>query len=710
MVPLQGHEDWISNRSYVRDSLCAALRIPIPEPSPTGERNTAPLLAQLRERYEWAERHLVRWRRSGPLQRSLMRLQQLLPLSPVELHILEFAICMQLHATLREAVEQVGDMLSHKVLRTLALLLALPEHEVQLALRNAGTLHRSGLLRFEGTLGTLHDQLQLISTEFAETMAHGEVETQKVLRGMICCAPASDLQAQDFEHLQHSLPALQHYLRYCVQHRQHGANVLLYGPPGTGKTQLARLLAQQCDCPLFEVATQNCDGEPIVGISRMRAYRMAQALLGGTQSLLLFDEVDDVFRDSDFESKRTDGQLQKPWMNHALEHNALPTLWLCNGIDGIDPAYIRRFDFVLELPVPPQSQRHRIARAHCGDWVPDEVLQRLAQSAQLTPAVVARASRVEQAVEAWRRQEQAMQSLPAGCPAQAAIDCAPLGTPAPAPVAVPSQHTASDRLPARSKLLESLINHTLRAQGHRPLVRHDPTRLPEVYDPAFVHTDVDLQALADGIARTRSARLCLYGAPGTGKTAYARWLAKQLDMPLQVQRASDLMSRYVGATEANIATAFNQAEESGALLLIDEVDSFLQDRQQARHSWEVTAVNEMLTQMEAFAGVLVTTTNLMQDLDPAALRRFDLKARFDYLRPAQAWQLFTHYCTHLHLPADSSALQPAVARLTKLAPGDFAAVVRQQRFRPLRTARELLKALEAECRLKPAGAQAVGFV
>ena len=85
---------------------------------------------------------------------------------------------------------------------------------------------------------------------------------------------------------------------------------------------------------------------------------------------------------------------------------------------------------------------------------------------------------------------------------------------------------------------------------------------------------------------------------------------------------------------------FLDAAEENAVLLLDEADSFLRDRTGATRSWEVSEVNEMLTQMECFNGIFIASTNLMGSLDPAALRRFDMKVKFDYLKPAQAWQLF----------------------------------------------------------------------
>jgi SpoVK/Ycf46/Vps4 family AAA+-type ATPase len=203
--------------------------------------------------------------------------------------------------------------------------------------------------------------------------------------------------------------------------------------------------------------------------------------------------------------------------------------------------------------------------------------------------------------------------------------------------------------------------------------------------------------------------LCLYGPPGTGKTAYARWLAEQMGVPLLTQRASDLMSKWLGENEKNIARAFKQAEQEGAPLLIDEIDSFLQDRRGAQRSWEVSQVNEMLTQMESFSGVFIASTNLMQGLDQAALRRFDLKVKFDFLKSEQACELLRRYCLKLEIDPPQPEQLAKMMRLTQLTPGDFAAVARQNRFRPITSPAVLVAALEAECAVKEGAKSAIGF-
>jgi AAA+ superfamily predicted ATPase len=126
---------------------------------------------------------------------------------------------------------------------------------------------------------------------------------------------------------------------------------------------------------------------------------------------------------------------------------------------------------------------------------------------------------------------------------------------------------------------------------------------------------------------------------------------------------------------------FDEARDDDAVLLLDEADSFLRDRRGAQRSWEVTQVNELLTQMEDFQGLFICATNLLDELDEASLRRFDLKIKFGFLQPDQAWILFRQT-----LKQHGSALKAAkkwksrLADVDNLTPGDFATVVRQNRL------------------------------
>jgi len=250
----------------------------------------------------------------------------------------------------------------------------------------------------------------------------------------------------------------------------------------------------------------------------------------------------------------------------------------------------------------------------------------------------------------------------------------------------------------------------LKAQGHPDPAKESIQLVqPGLYDIGHLNTSADLSQIAANLRKSPSARLCLYGPPGTGKTSFGHWLANEIGQPLLLRKASDLLSPYVGVTEQKIARTFETAKQDGAVLLIDEVDSFLRDRTQTRHSWEVTQINEMLTQIESFPGILIASTNLIGQLDPASMRRFDIKLHFGYLLPDQASRLFVSYCQNLKLPRPTSADLELAATMDVSAPGDFAAVARQHRFQPFRDAHSLLQAVIAESELKAQRSRRIGF-
>jgi len=169
-----------------------------------------------------------------------------------------------------------------------------------------------------------------------------------------------------------------------------------------------------------------------------------------------------------------------------------------------------------------------------------------------------------------------------------------------------------------------------------------------------------------------------------------------------VRQASDLMSKYIGETEQNMAAMFRDAEAEGAILLLDEADSFLQDRRGAQRSYEVSEVNEMLQGMERFRGIFVCTTNLMDRIDQAALRRFTFKLQFHPLTRDQRESVFLQEAC----AGDAAQLGPALSRrlaaLEHLCLGDFAAVKRQALILDAALSPdEFLEQLEAEHRIKP---------
>ena len=678
LVTLKGHRTFITPYGFdekelarwlgLLDNLTEEQEDEAPKPTPT-RRTLTRMLAQ-------AERRAHQIQVPTTLASNVARIAALVGLSDVECRVLEFVLLMRGNQHLNQACEHVKNLDTPSLAHALGVILGQSPDAIRQALRGDGLLAKTGLVSVDmRSTRSLDVKFDLLSNKLPYRLIESEMQPTDWLKDMIVPSGPGHLDFEDYAHCAKALQVLRPYLRQALDQGQSGVNVLLYGPPGTGKTQLAKLLAKDLGCELFEVTTEDEDEEPISGRKRIKALSATHSLFARRQALVMFDEIEDAFNSPDDNDtklsdmfKRSPGQT-KGWINRLLETNQLPTLWIGNSLMGMDAAFIRRFDVVLEIPVPPQAQRERIIRnASCG-LLSDAAIKRIAQSEALAPAVVTRSSRVIQSIAT---------QLPEG-----------QVTPA----------------------LEQLINQTLQAQSHPTLARHHPHSLPEVYDPAFVNTDTDLLAMAAQLRQHQTGRICLYGPPGTGKTAYGRWLAQELGKPLHVKRASDLISMWVGETEKNLAKAFAQAEEADALLLIDEVDSFLQNREGAQRRWEVSQVNEMLTQMETFGGVFIASTNLMAGLDSAALRRFDLKLKFDYLKIQQALQLLQRHCQHMGLSEPTPQDRHALAALGQLTPGDYAAVVRQSRLRPIQSASHMVQALVEECALKP-GAQtrSIGFI
>ena len=603
------------------------------------------------------------------VEKNIDCLSDLIGLSMTERKILTFAVILKTSRILDDTADLLGDMSLNKLFRTLTLVLNLPESDIRVALNSKGLLDRTGLLKKARGITTLGSQFDLLSSHFAHTLASGETDPINLLRDKISLSSPPTLNISDYGHMASALKVLRTYLKNAVHNKRKGVNIFLYGAPGTGKSQLAKILAQEMGCELLEVSSENEYGEPVSGAQRLCAFYAAQCFFAKGEVMILFDEVEDVFDGGGgVITQKSTAQNSKAWINRILEENTVPTLWLSNSVTCLDAAFIRRFDMVIELMPPPKKQREQMISKMCSGLLNDSTVKRLAVCEELMPAVVARAVSVVQSIS----------------------------------------HELDDSESAAA--IESLISNTLEAQGHRPIQKNDANRVPDLYDPLFIHADADLAFITDGLVGSKSGRLCLYGPPGTGKTAYGRWLADQMGVPLLVKKASDLLGMYVGQNEKNIARAFKQAEQENAVLLMDEVDSFLQDRRGSKQSWETSLVNEMLTQMEAFSGVFIASTNLMDGLDQAALRRFDLKVKFDFLTDMQSVEMLRCYCLDLRLAMPSEEQQAQILHLTNLTPGDFAVVARQHRFRPIKDATAMIIALGAECSMKEGAKASIGFL
>lgn len=544
------------------------------------------------------------------------------------------------------------------------------------ALRPNGKLFRSGLFETRHMFSSDCNPLEL-NSRACSALTSPRFEIDQFLRCLIRKGGKPRLKLDDYAHISDAA-LVRRYVADSSARRRKGVNVLLYGLPGTGKTEFVRALASALILELHEVPNEDEDGDPIRGNQRFSSYAICQKILAERhRQLILFDEVEDVFGNGATALFALFGQasegagtlLGKSWTNEVLETNAVPTVWVCNDIRAMDSAYVRRFDVVVEFRAPgPAATRKVIARYFQPGELSDACADRLATIERLPPAQIERAAKVVRSLRS----------------------------------------TSVER---RDREALRLIETSLRAMDIK--VTAATSALPPHYDAAFINADRDLAPLIEGLRQGMTARMCFYGPPGTGKTALAHHFGRELGLPVQVKRASDLLDCYVGETEKKIAAAFRDAQEAHAILIIDEADSFLRDRAGASRSWEVTQVNELLTQMEAFEGVFIASTNLIDMLDAASLRRFDLKVKFDYLTPAQRRAMLARVETQpSSAPGEDERAQQAIDHLEWLTPGDFANALRQLRVTgEAVTPARLVALLQAEAAMKPEGRhRAIGFM
>jgi hypothetical protein len=215
----------------------------------------------------------------------------------------------------------------------------------------------------------------------------------------------------------------------------------------------------------------------------------------------------------------------------------------------------------------------------------------------------------------------------------------------------------------------------------------------EAFDRHLRTTDTD---------EVTNMNLLFYGPPGTGKSELARYIGNRLDREIICKRISDLQSMYVGEGEKNIKQAFLEAENEEAILIIDEADSLLFSRDRARHSWEISFTNEFLTQMERYRGILICTTNRLNELDEASLRRFNHKIGFDYLEPDGNVIFYDKLLADLVSAPLNDQIRQQLRQIRDLAPGDFKTVRDKFKFHPKSelTHQVLLEALSEESDIK----------
>lgn len=613
-----------------------------------------------------------------PLFKNIDLLAELLDLTESDQAILTFATGLAVFPEFSCAIIPRSEKTTTRSLcRLMSRLTGINERELQRSFAQDSTLISSGLVNVKRGSCDLEDKVGLMEG-LEDVMLTPHKKVDDMVGRFMRRAAAPTLTLNNFPHMNKDWELLGKYLSNALNGKTRGVNVLFYGKPGVGKNEFVQALAKELNIDLFEVSYTDEDGDPIKGKARLQAYALCQRLLAQNQNtMLLFDEIEDVFESGgnlfsklfggDDDEQSDINSIGKAWINRTLENNPVPAIWISNRIVQIDKAYLRRFDYSVSFATPPQSVRTTIARHHLDCFNPPQAwIERLAANESIIPAQFERAAKVARIA------------------------------------------SANDNSCAM-ELVEQTLDRSINLLGQRRTPNRNILRTG--YSLEWLNTDIPIASLVEGVKRRPRGTFCFYGTAGTGKSELARYMSDQIGKPMILKRASDILSKWVGESEKNIANMFAEARQQDTVLVLDEADSFLSDRRDAVRSWEVTQVNELLTQMEAFEGVFICTTNLMSKLDQASLRRFAFKVRFNPLKPDQRIAMFRQELARLG--GDVTTCQewaPLVCSLRQLTPGDFAVASRQfEMWDEVGTPGRLYEVLKKECEAKEKVPRKIGF-
>jgi len=570
-------------------------------------------------------------------------------LSPAEERLLAFCATIARNFPLQRIVDEILRSARTDVRMLRALTGASPEEAVKI-MDGKTAIVRAGLIYIEDDEDDFSETF-VMRAQVSAVIQREHDEPAALLQGLLRPAPESQIRLEDVGHLKEKIDAAMRVLTGSCASGATGVNILLYGPPGTGKTETARLLCETAGLKAYMIGEMEDEDLDLSREDRIADFRTAQSLLErDRESVCIFDEMEDL---TTFDI----GEASKIFMNRLLEENATPVIWIANNLRAIPDVLIRRMSFAFEVPVPPAKVQKSMLRDMANQMkipLEDSDIDAMQKLTQVVPAVARNALRAAQ--------------LAGGGVGEA-------------------------------KLAWQGLNEALRGAAFPAVSK----TAQDLFRPEMSVADTDLIQMADRLADRGASRVsfCFYGLPGTGKSAFARYLSDRMGVRTIEKRGSDILGSYVGETEKNIALAFEQARDEGAALIFDEIDSLLTSRSNHVRSWETSQVNELLKALEDHPAPVFGCTNLVENLDQAALRRFLFRVKFKALTPDKARHCFEHYL--------GMAPPASLDEVTGLVPADFGLVKARVEILGISDLEEMVRLLGEEAKSRSPESRPIGF-
>lgn len=398
-----------------------------------------------------------------------------------------------------------------------------------------------------------------------------------------------------------------------------GQNIIIHGNTGTGKSELVYALAKYFKLNFYSALPSESLLKDMH--FRRKALSVAQYWIDSSHSFILVDHAEELLSIKNNMYSSFVNFEQLAWVNNYLDSSKQNIIWIVRDLSGLDDSTKRRFSFSLNIDenfnINNNNHNHNYNHnSHsCNNYDTDDIQ----------------------------------------------ID--------------------SNIIKNQKLLLSQKIFNNYSSKGISNTKFYNIDALNTDFPPSkilnlinkFFQSNQEISFISNNLS------ILLHGPSGSGKTEFVKHIAQQLQVDLIEMRASDLRSKYIGETEFNIAKIFQTASEKKSILFFDEADSFFKERRDNHYVYSKDETNELLQQMENFKGILIASTNLLEDIDVAALRRFTIKIKFDYLSNEAKQSLFYSYFSDIPIIKDKlnsdllfkQKITSSLDSIDRVTPGDF---------------------------------------